>query len=68
MNITNQLVGDRLSNDSVYRISAELSATDSESLVWFDRDTKPPFKIWCLDDRNSNNPSAEINGIAMSFE
>lgn len=47
-------------------ISAELLATNSEGIVWYDEhDSKPPFKIWCLDDPQSNNPIGEINGTAI---
>jgi hypothetical protein len=51
----------------VCRISAELAATDSDSLVYYGNETKPPFKIWCLDDPQGNQPTAELNGLAVSI-
>jgi hypothetical protein len=56
-------------NDSVCRISAEISH-DSDAITWYDtentEDSKPPFKVWCLDDPEQNQPSAEFNGVAVS--
>jgi hypothetical protein len=52
----------------VVRISAELAATDSDSLVYYGNETKPPFKIWSLDDPQGNyQPTAELNGLAVSI-
>jgi hypothetical protein len=63
----NRILVAQISNDSVVRISAELATTDSQSLVFYGDETKPPFKIWCLDDPKGNQPIAELGGLAVSL-
>jgi hypothetical protein len=61
-------IGNIAANDSICRISAEILPA-SDSITWFgteEADPKPPFRIWCLDDPESNKPTAELNGISIS--
>jgi hypothetical protein len=61
------ILEERESNDSLCRIISETSSTDQ--ITWYDvenENSKPPFRICCLDDPQQNQPQAEFNGIAVS--